>query len=270
MLACLYIYIYDNGSTDGTKEFLCECIDKYKDKIEVTFLDENKGISYVTNMFWEKSTSKIIGKVDNDMIMPKNWLKILYEAFVTAKDIDILGPCTLFPEDVDEKFAKKRARNINGVMLLQEEYIGGCYIADGDMLRKKRVKVFSYQYTAGWPDLQIDLFRLGAIIGVLYPFVFVEHMDDPRSEHCLRSTRYSEYSNKIYKQIHGVEFDQKKYINDIKNYGESLSTGAAMLHCAVRELEAIKASRAWRILNFLRRIKLYIKRYIKRIKNENR
>lgn len=87
-------------------------------------------------MFWERSTSKIVGKVDNDMIMPKNWLKRLYKAFVTANDIDIFGSCTLFPEDIDEKSARRRARDINGIKLLQEEYIGGCYIANGDMLRK--------------------------------------------------------------------------------------------------------------------------------------
>lgn len=250
--------IYDNGSDDGTKEFLSDFVKQYKNKIEINFLNENKGISHVTNMFWEKSTAKIIGKIDNDMLMPKNWLRILYSAFISAKDIHILGPCTVFPEDVDEELARKRARNVNGVMLLQEEYIGGCYIADGNLLRKNRVKINPQQYTSGWPELQVDLFSSGALIGILYPFVFVEHMDDPRSQHCLRFKEYFEYSNKLYKQIHNVELDKEKFVHDIKEYGQSLSAGTAMLHCAVRELENIKSSRAWRVLSSIRKFKKYL------------
>ncbi len=69
----------DNGSTDGTQEYLKELQEKGKIK-EVIFNQENRGIPESSNQFLEIIGNKYthIGKVDNDIVFKSNgWLEIM-------------------------------------------------------------------------------------------------------------------------------------------------------------------------------------------------
>ena len=63
--------IVDNGSTDGTVDYLAEFARRHPRQIKhICFLDKNTGISPPTNAFWRASRAEFLGKVDNDTLVP--------------------------------------------------------------------------------------------------------------------------------------------------------------------------------------------------------
>ena len=81
------VYIYDNGSTDGTVEWLKSL--NHSKIGDITFNESNLGISPVTNAFWERTNAEFIGKIDNDIIVPKNWIRDIMFFFFSCINI----PC---------------------------------------------------------------------------------------------------------------------------------------------------------------------------------
>jgi len=66
------LYIIDNGSTDRTVNWLRCCYYGVK----VIFNRENMGIAYAMNQFLERTRNfPIVGKVDNDTIVPNDFVK---------------------------------------------------------------------------------------------------------------------------------------------------------------------------------------------------
>lgn len=61
------LIIIDNGSTDGTQDYLR----RYCTDCKLIFNDQNKGIAYAMNQFLEMTTGyAIAAKVDNDTVVP--------------------------------------------------------------------------------------------------------------------------------------------------------------------------------------------------------
>ena len=79
------IYVVDNGSTDGTQDYLKGLKLKH-----LILQDHNHGITEVMNWFFRETIKdEWIAKVDNDTLMPQNWLKEMIDVAVKNK-IDIL------------------------------------------------------------------------------------------------------------------------------------------------------------------------------------
>lgn len=74
---CGPIFIVDNGSTDGTKEWLIQAQRQNYDKIKLTFNDKNRGVAGAMNQFISENDFKFLAKVDNDTIVPEDWLRVL-------------------------------------------------------------------------------------------------------------------------------------------------------------------------------------------------
>lgn len=71
------LFIWDNNSTDGTIKFLRSLKNK---RIKIHYSDSNLGLIYPMNCFFDKYKDyPYISKVDNDTIVPQNWLKKLLE-----------------------------------------------------------------------------------------------------------------------------------------------------------------------------------------------
>ena len=78
LLACNYknyrVTIVDNGSTDGTTEYLKSLKNSKID--DIIFNKKNKGLVKPTKKFWNKSYAKFVGKIDNDIIVPPNFIDV--------------------------------------------------------------------------------------------------------------------------------------------------------------------------------------------------
>jgi len=71
------LVLVDNGSTDGTKEYLEELSNK-KDNVYTVFLDHNSGVINGRNAGYEKSKQleyDYLSFLDNDQFVDKGWLE---------------------------------------------------------------------------------------------------------------------------------------------------------------------------------------------------
>lgn len=86
---CGKIYIIDNCSTDGTREWLLEQ-HWNNERVMILINEANKGIAGAMNQFLEiVRHCSFVGKVDNDTIVPENWASMLLKKCV-EHDIDII------------------------------------------------------------------------------------------------------------------------------------------------------------------------------------
>jgi GT2 family glycosyltransferase len=86
-----HLIVVDNGSTDGTVEYLFENSDLNTD---VVFLEKNKGIAIGRNIALEKANTLGVSwycTIDNDVIMPDGWLKECIDILTTNKDYGAIG-----------------------------------------------------------------------------------------------------------------------------------------------------------------------------------
>ena len=67
------VYLIDDGCNELR-------LDKYKDKINIIHLEENKGMSYALNVGIKKANGKYIGFVDSDDMITENYVSELVNA----------------------------------------------------------------------------------------------------------------------------------------------------------------------------------------------
>lgn len=82
------IIVVNNGSTDGSKNFL----QKYHPEIKVIELKKNVGYARGKNMGVSKSKGKYILALDNDTAVTSNFLEPLVDAMEKDKSIGIIQP----------------------------------------------------------------------------------------------------------------------------------------------------------------------------------
>lgn len=119
--------IVDNGSSDGTVNYLKSVVKSYKSVIKtIVFNKDNQGLSRPTNQFWRDSQSTFVGKVDNDTLLPPGWLKTLLHAHMQSDRLGVVGGFHHRLEDVNMEKLRCRVINVDGVNLLPDAFIGGC------------------------------------------------------------------------------------------------------------------------------------------------
>jgi GT2 family glycosyltransferase len=94
------LILVDNGSTDGTADWLKEYQDKYSsDKIRIVLIlnKENRGCTGGRNQACLLATGKYVVILDNDIeIFQRDWLKKMIQFYETQDKVGIVGPKLLF------------------------------------------------------------------------------------------------------------------------------------------------------------------------------
>jgi len=121
------LYIIDNHSTDGTREWLEAVRLEYPDRIkDIRYNSTNEGLPGPTNDFWSRVDSELIGKVDNDTLVPTGWLERLVEAHQKISELAVIGGYHFRSEDFDDKSARSKLYEHDGIKILPDAHIGGC------------------------------------------------------------------------------------------------------------------------------------------------
>ena len=207
------LYIVDNYSTDGTREFLEAVRLEYPDRMkDIRYNSTNEGLPGPTNDFWSRVNSELIGKVDNDTLVPPGWLERLVEAHQKIPKLAVVGGYHFRPEDFDDHAARSRLYAYNGINILPDGHIGGCCYLMKKSIQKiiGPMKINPALKIHGWTEYQHMLSDAGYIVGYLYPLIQLEYMDDPRSEKCLINEKYQAYTRQIWRErgIHFKSTDQ--------------------------------------------------------------
>lgn len=110
-----YLLIVDNNSTDGTKEYIANLVERYRID-QAVFNDENYYPGKATNIGWKEGLEEYpeathLMRLDNDMQLEKGWD---YAAEDYFKKIPELGQLGLDHEAIEHPKAALRTLNING------------------------------------------------------------------------------------------------------------------------------------------------------------
>ena len=98
------IIIVDNGSTDGTAEWLKSFQDKYDSdecRIVLVLNKYNRGCTGGRNQACRMATGEFIVLLDNDAeVIDSKWLSKLYEFYISkGQDVGIVGPKMVYPQN---------------------------------------------------------------------------------------------------------------------------------------------------------------------------
>ena len=195
--ASCQIRIVDNGSTDGTIEYLQKLSHP---KIErVIYNKKNEGLVKPTKNFWKESKAEFIGKIDNDILVPRKWIEKLVDAHQKIPELGVVGYCHFRKEDFNNNKVKKKVENINGVYIRRQPWIGGHYIIKSHHLKKysgytQSRKLLKKRKFYGFTKYQKKLSEQGLIHGYICDknknLLFWEHIDDPRNKYYCTNSKY--------------------------------------------------------------------------------
>jgi glycosyltransferase involved in cell wall biosynthesis len=144
---------------------------------------ENVRVRPPTNWMWSESSADFVSKVDDDCIVSDGWLDTFEEALRANPEFGVVGSWRFYPGDGDMGLARKKiACFAGGHQLMRNLWVQG----SGYLLARRWIQqVGLLRDDDSFPKYCIRLARSGSINGWYYPFVFEDHMDDPRSPNTL-------------------------------------------------------------------------------------
>jgi len=185
--------IWNNGSTDDTEYYLETLTDK---RLNIIHNPTNDTLASVINRVFLASTAELVGKVDNDTLVPKDWLARLVEAH-RAYHWGFIGGFHFRKEDLKKTPILTEQ---NKVEVWQKPYIGGCafLIRKEDFNKPIGIKGEDKRMFMGLSDYQIEFDKRVLTNGYLWsPILWVDHMEDTRSVHFIGDEEYQDYKLKM-------------------------------------------------------------------------
>ena len=170
--------IWDNASTDGTVEYLKNEVNDPR-IVDMIFSKANVGQVTAVNEVWGRSQADLLGKLDNDCLVTPGWTRTLTEAHKDIADLGVVACWHYFPDDFDYERAKHKIQTFNGHQILRHPWTCGTGVL---IKRDTFEKLGPMQGKTPW-EYWLKMAMAGYINGFYYPFVYQEHMDDPRSKH---------------------------------------------------------------------------------------
>ncbi|GAB4339653.1 MAG: hypothetical protein Kow0099_14910 [Candidatus Abyssubacteria bacterium] len=138
------IIVVDNGSTDGTVEYLHR---EYR-HVSVIALDTNTGFQIGSNTGIKAARHELVFLLNNDMLLEPDCLAPLASHFTNGK-LFAVGPLTYFPSSKEVLFSCSAARFDRGLLLEEWAASGGVdhcgrlsptlYISGGSIMFQKRI-----------------------------------------------------------------------------------------------------------------------------------
>ena len=116
------LHVYDDGSVDGTDQWLENQIDKVPCPVSFRRTRFGSPVAAMVD-FIESASAPILAKVDNDAMMPPQWLRQSLAIMDRHPELSFLGLEALYPHDVDPAVERGfvRAEFISGLGLYRRE-----------------------------------------------------------------------------------------------------------------------------------------------------
>lgn len=136
----------------------------------------NIGLREPLNWLIANSDAALVGKIDDDLIIPGYWLKAMKEIHRAAKGLAVVGGWSCPTSDLSVS-ATKRLRVIDGKRILLHSWVaGGNFVAKAARLR--RVGTLGPEET--FPDYCLRVAWDGGKNAWWFPDDEIVHLDDPR------------------------------------------------------------------------------------------
>src|ERR1035438_7758221 len=170
--------IWDNASTDGTAEYL-KTIKDPRIK-EIIFSRENVAQTTAVRQVWQASKADLVGKLDNDCLLPRGWLITLARAHQDISNLGNISIWSFFPDDFDYHRAKHKIQQLGTHQIPRHPWTCGT----GFLIKRRTFEEMQPLEGGGMTGFFIRVAAKGCINGFYCPLLFQDHMDDPKSSHC--------------------------------------------------------------------------------------
>lgn len=136
------LIIIDNGSNDGTSQYLESLRDTANCKFKIILNKENLGFVKGMNQGISESTSPYICLANNDLIFTKNWLSEIISIFEKYKEVGLINPNSnnlgIKPQagQTIEDLSKKLYSKYKGIFVEMPFVIGFCMVIKREVLEK--------------------------------------------------------------------------------------------------------------------------------------
>lgn len=174
------ITVWDNASSADTLAVLRK-FERHPSVEQVVYNKTNDRLRGPTNWFWKNSKdADLLSKIDDDCLMPAMWVEKLQEAHRDIPQAGVLGCWRFMPEDLNVAKASKKIHAFGPHMLLRNCWVEG----SGYLLKSKIIdEIGPLRPKETFTTWCVRAAARGYINGWYYPFMYQEHMDDPRAEH---------------------------------------------------------------------------------------
>jgi len=171
------LMIWDNGSTDGTKEYLSSVEDpRISRKV---FSEENVYLHGAANELFRSSSADLVGIVSNDLMVTPGWTRLLAKAHCDIPELGMVGCWHFFPDDFDYERAKHKIQTFGSHRVLRHPWTGG----GAGLVKLKTVQEFGLLKSSSTSYYWLEMARKGYVNGFYFPLIYVEHLDDPKSQY---------------------------------------------------------------------------------------
>ena len=186
------LYFWDNASEDGTADLIASLDDPRI--CEKHFHRENVKQSEPCHWFFNRAKSDLVGKIDDDVLLPHGWLLRIAPMIRADKRLGMLGCWNYMKSDWDDKLADLNTVHTKMGPVFRMTTLGGC-----SFLMRKELSL-KYMMPHHKTDYGIPINRLkmafdGRISGIPRPPLFAHHMDDPRSKFCVNRDNKGQLSS---------------------------------------------------------------------------
>lgn len=171
---------------NGTDEETLETTRKFAEDNRVTRFHhsvENVGLRVPTNWLWSESASTYVSKVDDDCILSPHWLDTLRTAHGAWDGFGAIGSWRHYPDEFLPDVGGRKIEDYpGGHRLMRNHWVQG----SGHLIKRADTEAFGLlSDRMSFTDWCIRAARGGRHNGFYYPFIFEDHMDDPRSANSL-------------------------------------------------------------------------------------
>ncbi|PCJ30688.1 MAG: hypothetical protein COA90_08545 [Gammaproteobacteria bacterium] len=174
------LYCWDNNSQDGVADIISSLNDPRI--VEKKFSTENVKQRIPTLWFFEQAKSDLVGKIDDDILLPEGWISTIAPIVRDNSNVGMLGCWIYMEEDWNESIAEHKVLNLEGERIFQNMWIAGqSFLARKETLLRYILPESDGCY--GFPIDQYNMTQDGLINGYPLPIIFAHNMDDPRSKY---------------------------------------------------------------------------------------
>ncbi len=172
--------VWDNGST-GEMISLLKKFERHPRIERIVYNRKNEKLRGPTNWFWQSiGEAEYVSKVDDDGLMPDNWTQILEQAHRDIPETGILGTWRFPDEDYVADLARKKIQTYGSHQILRN-----CWVEGSGYLMKRSVieRIGLIKDGESFTTYCVRAAAAGFLNGWYFPFLYQEHMDDPRAPH---------------------------------------------------------------------------------------
>lgn len=177
------LYCWDNNSEDGTAEMIAALDDPRV--VKKYFSKENVKQRAPVLWFFEHATSDLVGKIDDDILLPHGWINQIAPIVRQNPKVGMLACWIYMPEDWDGLLAKHKYIKLGSANIFQNMWVAGqSFLVRLDYVKKY---IQSENVGYGFPIDQYQMTEDGLINGYPVPIIFAHNMDDPRSKYYVKN-----------------------------------------------------------------------------------